>query len=95
MEDTSLLCENDGYILRDYDRDSYGMLKKIKTTNKRVFFVMFFFLIAIVAENILIFLFMLKIKSTALGWIDSDEMFEYKEKIEKLIDEACRLYVKC
>ena len=53
----------------------------------------------LVVQNILTLLFLIKIKGFAerldLGWINSDEMFIYRDKIEKIVDEVCRLYIKC
>ena len=99
MESSILLSENRGFIGSGSEGNINYMLRMIKKRNYYVNFVMFIFLMVLVVQNILTLLFLIKIKGFAerldLGWINSDEMFIYRDKIEKIVDEVCRLYIKC
>jgi len=99
MESSILLSENRGFIGSGSEGNINYMLRMIKKRNYYVNFVMFIFLMVLVVQNILTLLFLIKIKGFAerldLGWLNSDEMFIYRDKIEKIVDEVCRLYIKC
>jgi len=97
MDDTILLHDNREYI------EGQGSLKHIiqdwQKKTKRVNIMICIFLVLIVVQNVCIFMFLIKIKEFAenldLGWLESDEMYEYKRRFERIIDEVCKLYIEC
>ncbi len=97
MDETILLHENREYI------EGQGSLKNIihnyQKKTKGVYVVICIFLVVIFLQNVCIFMFIIKIKGFAenldLGWLKSEEMFVYKKRFERIIDEVCKLYIKC
>lgn len=99
METSILLSEDRDFLNSGSEGNLNYMIRKLKIRNNYVYCVMFIFLMVLVIQNILIMLFLIKIQGFAerldLGWINSDEMYEYKKKIEVIVDEVCSLYIKC
>lgn len=97
MDDTILLHDNREYI------EGQGGLKNIiqhwQKKTKGVYIVICIFLLFIFVQNVCILMFIIKIKGFAenldLGWLNSEEMFVYKKRFERIIDEVCKVYIKC
>ena len=97
MEDTILLHDNIEYLEQNDINHTYP--KKRGEKPPCVYIVICIFLLLIVVQNVCILMFLIKIKFFAdhldLRWLESDEMYEYKKKFESIIDEVCKLYIKC
>ena len=93
MEDTIFIQDNPEYL------DTQSINLKYKPNIKKNYIFIYILLILIIVQNVCIFMFLIKIKSFAdhldLRWLESDEMYEYKKKFETIIDEVCKLYIKC
>ena len=93
MEDTIFIQDNPEYL------DTQSINLKYKPTIKKNQIFIYILLILIIVQNVCIFIFIIKIKNFAksldLGWLGSEELMEYKKRVEMIIDQVCKLYIKC